>query len=137
MLPEGCHARSSDETIVVLRRDRKDALYLLTLVSTRRDKSVRRGAVVKALGVATPFPHFISALRAPLIIALNLLEGDALVNGGPVGTESILLELVASLNAVDMAQMSKPTSREQGLMWRGVAESPAAAAHRPEKWTYR
>lgn len=165
MLPEGCHARSSDETITVLRRGQREPLYLLTLVSTRRDTSVRRGAAVKALGVATPHPHLVSSLRAPLIIALNLLEGEVAQammraaseeeNEGGVSSsssasehqksaaaEGLLRDLLVALNDVDLSAMPLPKSEtDRMLMWRGVSDNNQAThlapQHCPEMWTYR
>lgn len=123
MLPEGCHARSSDETITVLRRDQREPLYLLTLVSTRRDTSVRRGAAVKALGVATPHSHLMSSLRAPLIIALNLLEGEVAQammmraaseeeNEGGVSTSPSL----SSLSSSSSASEHQKSAAAEGLL---------------------
>lgn len=109
-LPEGAHNRPNDETTCFLNRqgDEEDGglIYFLNVVSTRRVESARRGAVVKALGVASFLPH-LSALRAPLVLALNAYCDH--------GDESILQELFQALKTVALPAPVDPITQQ--LMW--------------------
>jgi len=114
-IPEGAHNRVSDETVGFLQRSEATPLYFLNLVSTRRDKSVRRGAIVKALGVATPCQH-LSVFRAPLILALDRYFDSK------DGEEEVLRSLFAALNGLDTTTMPRPLGSARALMWRGVTD---------------
>ena len=120
------HNRKHDETICILERSKgSELLYFLNVVSTRRVADVRRGAVVKALAVCSPWPH-ISALRAPLALALDLYHDQCLApssaDGGedPTDGMALLAEVFAALNAVDLSAMPHPEIAARALMWRGA-----------------
>ena len=130
MLPEGVHNRASDETIMFLERGAPDILYLLNVVHSRRDSSVKRGAVVKALAIATRYNH-LTVFRAPLIMALDHYFDSPTVD--------VLRELYDALNAVDLSQMPRPSATEQQLMRRGVAARSLGShvvTHCPSEWMW-
>lgn len=62
MLPDGAHARSEDWTTFFLPDKTPDAqasaplTYVLNLVRTKHDASVRRGALVKAIAIGSRHP---------------------------------------------------------------------------------
>ena len=131
MLPEGVHNRASDETIMFLARDAPRIMYLLNVVHAKRDATVQRGAVVKALAIATHYNH-IAAFRAPLIMALDhYFESPSI---------DVLRELYDTLNAVDLASMPRPSPTEQQLMRRGVTARSLGSpvpAHCPGDWVWK
>jgi hypothetical protein len=135
MLPEGAHNRSGDETTNFLNRKDGPVMYFLSVVSTRRDASLRRGALVKAIAIATPFQQ-LSVFRNPLTMALNsCLEGaaDDLV---------ILQQLFYSLNQVNLSFLPHPSPVSRQLMWRGVTDGTgqvrcgAPHEHQPANHTW-
>ncbi|KZV67875.1 spindle pole body interacting protein [Peniophora sp. CONT] len=93
MLPDGAEKQLEDWTIFFLNQtpfntiapvlaldtpeangntesDKPDILYVLNLVRTKHDKSVRRGAVVKAMAICTRHP-FIQIFKPVLLLALD------------------------------------------------------------------
>mmetsp|Transcript_2138 Transcript_2138/g.4593 ORF Transcript_2138/g.4593 Transcript_2138/m.4593 type:complete len:488 (-) Transcript_2138:248-1711(-) len=77
------------------------------------DSTARRGATVKALMCATPMQH-ISALRAPLIMALDLIMAGE-------GALPVLQELLGALNDPKLIEgLPRPSAVERELMWRSA-----------------
>ncbi|KAH9973799.1 spindle pole body interacting protein [Lactifluus volemus] len=91
MLPDGAEKHLEDWTIFFLnqtpfnmiapvlalespdgegKENKPELLYVLNLVRTKHDKSVRRGAVVKAMAICTPHP-FIQIFKPVLLLALD------------------------------------------------------------------
>lgn len=171
-IPEGAHGRQNDETIAFLRRpdsspsaagtaaaaDRAPApppLYFLSLVASRRDASVRRGAVVKALAVATPH-QYLEVFKTPLVLALDHYlslslkgsrdrgaDGGGASGGGEGATAdrdaaaaeaaaraevAVLAGLFAALNGVDLSELPRHLGPARALMWRGVPGTAAFSA---------
>lgn len=72
MLPEGAHLREQDYTVFMVSKktlegfnppevadgEEPPLLYALNLVRTKMDSTVRRGAIVKALCICTPYRFF-------------------------------------------------------------------------------
>ena len=130
MLPEGVHNRSSDETIMFLEREKPSILYLLNVVHAKRDSSVQRGAVVKALAVVTRYNH-LAAFRVPLIIALGHYFDNPSID--------VLREVYDTLNTVPISSMPRPSTIERRLMRRGVAAQSlgsSVSAHCPAEWIW-
>jgi len=154
MLPEGVHNRSEDWTYMFLNRDcsrvdqrlsgivsqhSADAnstdsfLYGISLVRNKKDDSVRRGAIVKAMALFSRY-SFIEAFRGPLIMAL-----DQYYHAPCLGT---VRDFFSSLRTnIPLAVIPRPTATEQLLMRRGVVAAQAAVNHameayQPDAWTY-
>ncbi|KAI0261594.1 spindle pole body interacting protein [Gloeopeniophorella convolvens] len=90
MLPDGAEKHLEDWTIFFLNQtpfnkiapvlaletdggsmeDNSELLYVLNLVRTKHDKTLRRGAVVKAMAICTPHP-FIQIFKPVLLLALD------------------------------------------------------------------
>jgi hypothetical protein len=82
MLPEGAHNRDLDYTNIFLNRkssmvdqytsddDNDLFLYGINVCKTKHDESVRRGAIVKAMALFSPF-SFVESFKIPLEQALT------------------------------------------------------------------
>lgn len=137
MLPEGAHNREQDWTFTCLNRDEAAAaegrpfLYMLNVVNTRHDETVRRGAIVKAIAVCSSH-QYIEMFRQPLERALDRYYATK--------DRQVLAELFDALNAANFSTCPDPMSYERALMRRGIAGptmgSPAEE-HTPELWTWR
>lgn len=108
----------------------------MSLVVSRRDASVRRGAVVKALAVATPY-QYLDVFKTPLVLALDhylalSLKRSAGASGGDLGLDAaevaVLAGFFAALNGVDLSNLPRPSGPARALMWRGVSGAAALAA---------
>ncbi|GAA5997729.1 AFI1/MesA family protein [Rhodotorula paludigena] len=133
MLPDGAHDRPEDWTVFYLNqvpaltvRDAKgkgkaldqdgdngtgatnDAdgglLYVMSLVRTKKDATVRRGALVKALAVATRNPY-IQIFKPILLLALEDYFNNPSL--------SVLANLYESLNAMDTSALPFLTADER------------------------
>lgn len=82
-------------------------LYVLNCVRMKEDKSVRRGAMVKAMAIATPHPH-IGIYKPLLLLALE----EYFNNPSP----DVLAKLYDSANAISTVGMPKLTHHEQILL---------------------
>lgn len=155
MLPEGVHNRSEDWTYMFLNRDcsRIDQrlsglapgapsqsgappdsfLYGINLVRNKKDDSVRRGAIVKAMAIFSRY-SFVEAFRGPLIMALDQYYRCPRIE--------TVRDFFNSLKAnIPMQLIPSPSSTEQLLMRRGVVSAPAATNHsvdayHPDSWTF-
>lgn len=102
MLPDGAHLRGEDWTVFFLAEDPgphppgSDLTYVLNLVRTKHDASVRRGALVKALAVGTRHPC-IQVFKSILQIALDDYFDQP--------TEDILAKVYDSINALDLSAL--------------------------------
>ncbi|KAJ1018902.1 hypothetical protein NDA16_004705 [Ustilago loliicola] len=123
MLPDGVHARTEDWTFFFLKppgteraslRDATDddgtspshastdpsswlshdLTYVINLVRTKHDNSVRRGAMVKAMAIGTRYP-FIEIFKPALLLALD----DYFKEPGP----DCLARLYESINRLDLS----------------------------------
>ncbi|SPO26732.1 uncharacterized protein UTRI_04039_B [Ustilago trichophora] len=123
MLPDGVHARSEDWTFFFLKppgarrtalRDTADEggssqpntstdpsswlshdlTYVINLVRTKHDNTVRRGAMVKAMAIGTRYP-FIEIFKPALLLALD----DYFKEPGP----DYLARLYESINRLDLS----------------------------------
>lgn len=82
-------------------------LYVLNCVRMKEDKSVRRGAMVKAMAIATPYPH-IGIYKPLLLLALD----EYFNNPSP----DVLAKLYDSANNISVAGMPKFNRYEQILL---------------------
>lgn len=138
MLPDGVHARTEDWTFfflkppgterVALQDDAADGrtsashassdpsswlshdlTYVINLVRTKHDNSVRRGAMVKAMAIGTKYP-FIEIFKPALLLALD----DYFKEPGP----DCLARLYESVNRLDLSA-APSFSRAEKLVLRG------------------
>jgi hypothetical protein len=79
-------------------------LYCLNLVMTKKDASVRRGAVVKALAICTE-AQFIQVLKPIILLALEEYYARPSID--------VLAELYRSLNALDMSSIAGLSPNER------------------------
>lgn len=151
MLPEGAHNRDQDFSYIFLNRKSTlitDAendstlneyndidttfLYGINLVKTKFDQNVRRGAIVKAMAVFSPY-HFICEFKEPLDVALESYFENPSID--------ILSQFRDELNS-SVLGAPLPTSLEKLLMRRGVMYNPfnnlaaPPSTHTPERWTF-
>ncbi|KAG8846289.1 hypothetical protein FRB96_002041 [Tulasnella sp. 330] len=129
MIPDGVHEQTEDWTIFFLNQtpgntissiftpgdeeeeeadDKKDLLYVLNLVRTKHDKSVKRGAVVKALAICTHHPC-IQIFKPILLIALEDYYVDPSVE--------CLVRLFDAINSMDIS-LAPTLSRDEKLVLR-------------------
>ncbi|THH12133.1 hypothetical protein EW145_g183 [Phellinidium pouzarii] len=111
--------------------DGSDLLYVLNLVRTKHDKTVRRGAVVKAMAICTRHP-FIQIFKPVLLMALDDYFS------GP--SQECLARLFDAVNAMDISQ-APVLARDEKLIMR-VSErkdvfiekfSPVRSGKRPSQ----
>lgn len=135
MLPDGVHARSEDWTVFFLPEHEREAAaggvapnaaarqeggdeqgkgdsreslyYVLNLVRTKHDNTVRRGALVKAIAVATRHP-FIHIFKPALLLALD----DYFRTPGL----DVLIRLFDALNSLDLSLMPDFTRSEKLIL---------------------
>lgn len=131
MLPDGAEKQLEDWTIFFLNQtpfntiapvlaleadsdgvgngdDHTGLLYVLNLVRTKHDKTVRRGAVVKAMAICTRHP-FIQIFKPVLLMALDDYFADP--------SQECLARLFDAINSMDMS--GAPTlSRYEKLVMR-------------------
>lgn len=132
MLPDGVHLRTEDWTFFFLKppgfkreapseanddatsRDPSswlshDLTYVINLVRTKHDNTVRRGALVKAMAIGTRYP-FIEIFKTALLLALD----DYFKEPGP----DCLARLYESINRLDLSA-APSFSRAEKLVLRG------------------
>lgn len=139
MLPEGAHNRENDYNYIFLNRkseflyQSKNStnyfLYGLNMIKTKYDSSVRRGAIVKAMAIFSPY-HFIDEFKYLLENALELHFNDSSI--------TVLEDLYKVLNN-NIENFELPSSLEQLIMRRGIAFNPigyAISKHKPDAWNY-
>ncbi|KZS96252.1 spindle pole body interacting protein [Sistotremastrum niveocremeum HHB9708] len=133
MLPDGAEKQSEDWTIFLLNQtplntvdplfsdsperdsfdrrsstdDTRDMLYVLNLVRTKHDTSVRRGAIVKAMAICTHYP-FIQIFKPVLLMALDDYFSDP--------TIECLERLYDSINAMDLSRAPQLSRSEKLIM---------------------
>ncbi|KAG8943544.1 hypothetical protein FRC04_002832 [Tulasnella sp. 424] len=128
MIPDGVHDHSEDWTVFFLNQtpgntiasiftpgegdeghdDKSDLLHVLNLVRTKHDKTVRRGAIVKALAICTHHPY-IQIFKPILLMALENYYSDPSVE--------CLVRLFDSINAMDMS-LSPTLTRDEKFISR-------------------
>ncbi|KAH9941624.1 mesa protein [Epithele typhae] len=118
MLPDGAERQPADWTVFFLNQtpfntikpilalendDAEDTevegpkmLYVINLVRTKLDKTVRRGATVKAMAICTRYP-FVQIFKPVLLLALD----DYFMNP----SQDCLARLFDAVNAMDFANM--------------------------------
>ncbi|OAX42604.1 spindle pole body interacting protein [Rhizopogon vinicolor AM-OR11-026] len=84
-----------------------ELLYVLNLVRTKHDKSVRRGAVVKAMAICTRHP-FIQIFKPVLLLALD----DYFANP----SQECLARLFDAINSMDISAAPALTRYEKLIM---------------------
>ncbi|GAA5821503.1 hypothetical protein JCM3770_000601, partial [Rhodotorula araucariae] len=92
---------------VPIVQDDGGLLYVMSLVRTKKDASVRRGALVKALAVATRNPY-IQIFKPILLLAL-----EDYFNAPSV---SVLANLYTSLNAIDTSALPLLSADERTIL---------------------
>ncbi|KAJ1675641.1 hypothetical protein EV182_000875 [Spiromyces aspiralis] len=118
MLPDGAHLRENDWTVFffnqqvpekdgLLPPDAAPLLYALSLVRTKHDKGVRRGAVVKAMAVCTRH-QFLHIFKPILLLALE--------NYYRSPTVDTLKQLYDSVNSMDLSGMPKLSRSERIIL---------------------
>ncbi|ORY79505.1 docking domain of Afi1 for Arf3 in vesicle trafficking-domain-containing protein [Protomyces lactucae-debilis] len=129
MLPDQTHVRSEDWTIFFLQRNaiagdpllkinehsesstedsaEDNLLYVLSLVNTKHDKSVKRGAQVKALAIVTRHAY-LHVYKPVLLLALDEYYKNP--------TLSTLEVLYQSVNAMDLSAMPKLNELEKLIL---------------------
>ncbi|PWN23179.1 spindle pole body interacting protein [Microstroma glucosiphilum] len=119
MLPDGAHARSEDWTVFFLpdaeagpsksssSSSQPDLTYVINLVRTKHDSSVRRGALVKALAIGTKHPC-LHVFKPALVLALD----EYFSSGG----HSSLEQLYEAINAIDLSPMPRFTRAEKVVL---------------------
>ncbi|TDL18713.1 spindle pole body interacting protein [Rickenella mellea] len=132
MLPDGAEKQLEDWTIFFLNQtsfntiapvlalespdpkelngladDGPELLYVLNLVRTKHDKTVRRGAVVKAMAICTRHP-FIQIFKPVLLMALD----DYFTNP----SQDCLARLFDAVNAMDISAAPTLTRCEKLIM---------------------
>jgi len=89
-------------------RSRDDLFYVLNLVRTKHDNTVRRGALVKAIAIGTRHP-FIHVFKPALLLALDDYYKSPSID--------VLMRLFDSLNSLDLSAMPH-FSRDEKLILR-------------------
>ncbi|KAJ1919805.1 hypothetical protein H4219_001714 [Mycoemilia scoparia] len=118
MLPDGAHLRENDWTLFFfnqkvpdedgnLPEDAPPLLYALSLVRTKHDKGVRRGAVVKAMAVCTRH-QFLHIYKPILLLALE--------NYYRTPTVDTLAQLYNSVNTMDLSGMPRLSRSERIIL---------------------
>ncbi|GAA5928125.1 AFI1/MesA family protein [Sporobolomyces koalae] len=119
MLPDGAHDRTEDWTVFYLNQIQPltvvepshprepGLLYVLSLVRTKKDASVRRGALVKALAVATRNPY-IQIYKPILLLALEDYFATPSV--------AVLARLYNAINAIDTSALPFLTLDERTIL---------------------
>ncbi|KAG8922709.1 hypothetical protein FRC01_013697 [Tulasnella sp. 417] len=128
MIPDGVHDHAEDWTVFFLNQtpgntitslftpgeddeeheDKHDLLHVLNLVRTKHDKTVRRGAIVKALAICTHHPY-IQIFKPILLMALENYYSEPSVE--------CLVRLFDSINAMDIS-LSPTLTRDEKLISR-------------------
>ncbi|KIJ32139.1 hypothetical protein M422DRAFT_783555 [Sphaerobolus stellatus SS14] len=130
MIPDGVHSQQEDWTVFMLNQtpestvepviadadsvvtdndqEESELLYVLNLVRTKHDKSLRRGAVVKALAICTRHP-FIQLFKPVLWIALQEYFNDP--------SDDCITRLYDAVNAMDIS-LAPSLSRYEKLIMR-------------------
>ncbi|GAA5885668.1 hypothetical protein JCM6882_007519 [Rhodosporidiobolus microsporus] len=85
----------------------RELLYVMSLVRTKKDATVRRGALVKALAVATRHPY-IQIFKPILLLALDSYFSSP--------SPSVLSSLYSALNAMDISALPFLTLDERVVL---------------------
>ncbi|KAH8996382.1 spindle pole body interacting protein [Lactarius akahatsu] len=128
MLPDGAEKHLEDWTIFFLnqtpfntiapvlaleipgsagKENKSELLYVLNLVRTKHDKTVRRGAVVKAMAICTPHP-FIQIFKPVLLLALDDYFSSP--------SQDCLARLFDAINSMDLSAAPMLTRSEKLIM---------------------
>ncbi|KAI0301650.1 spindle pole body interacting protein [Multifurca ochricompacta] len=128
MLPDGAEKHLEDWTIFFLnqtsfnkiapvlaletperagKENKSELLYVLNLVRTKHDKTVRRGAVVKAMAICTPHP-FIQIFKPVLLLALDDYFSSP--------SQDCLARLFDAINSMDLSAAPILTRAEKLIM---------------------
>ncbi|OQS07237.1 hypothetical protein THRCLA_00757 [Thraustotheca clavata] len=120
MLPEGVHNREEDYTVFFIHE--QDAVqYCLSVVKTKHDANVRRGARVKSVGICSPY-QFCFAFRSLLDIAVEKLFELSLEAPIEAATQ-VLAKLYDTINLVDVSGVVK-SPVEMRLLKRTMCAKP-------------
>ncbi|KAA1472050.1 spindle pole body interacting protein [Dentipellis sp. KUC8613] len=87
--------------------DKPELLYVLNIVRTKHDKTVRRGAVVKAMAICTRHP-FIEMFKPVLLLALDDYYSAP--------SQDCLARLFDAINAMDISAAPKLNRHEKLIM---------------------
>ncbi|KAI8816280.1 docking domain of Afi1 for Arf3 in vesicle trafficking-domain-containing protein [Fimicolochytrium jonesii] len=117
MLPDGAHLRDEDWTMFLLNQKEagqmeRPLLYVLNLVRTKHISTVRRGARVKAMAIASRY-QWVHVFKPLLILALEKFFEDPGV--------SILEDLFYSLNSLDISRIPRLSMSEKKI-FRGTED---------------
>ncbi|RMZ78079.1 hypothetical protein DV737_g4047, partial [Chaetothyriales sp. CBS 132003] len=124
MLPDQTHMRQQDWTMFFLHKDngnqedeaaekaarrqaRPPLMYVLNLVNTKQDSSVKRGAVVKAMAICTRH-SFLHIYKPLLLLALE----DYMKSPTPDTLEL----LYTALNSMDVSMMPRLSRTERHIL---------------------
>lgn len=88
-------------------KDRENLYYVLNLVRTKHDNTVRRGALVKAIAIVTRHP-FIQVFKPALLLALDEYFRQP-------GVE-VLAKLFDALNSLNLSKMPSLTYNEKRIL---------------------
>ncbi|KAI8809795.1 docking domain of Afi1 for Arf3 in vesicle trafficking-domain-containing protein [Cladochytrium replicatum] len=114
MLPDGAHLREEDWTVFFLNQKEgrevgtpPPLLYTLSLVRTKLIPGVKRGALVKAMAIATRH-QWIQVFKPLLVLALEkyLQSGDV----------AIVQNLYRSINSMDLSAMPRLSMDERKIL---------------------
>ncbi|KAK7676155.1 hypothetical protein QCA50_020866 [Cerrena zonata] len=122
MLPDGAERQPEDWTIFFLNQtpfntikpvladdseEGGELLYVLNLVRTKLDKTVRRGAIVKAMAICTRH-SFIEIFKPVLLMALENYFNDP--------SQDCLAGLFDAINSIDISKAPVLTRHEKLIM---------------------
>ncbi|CAG8519140.1 3841_t:CDS:10 [Paraglomus occultum] len=123
MLPDGAHLRAEDWTVFFLnqtipdpekiqtdekqKKNKPQLLYVLNLVRTKHDTSVRRGAMVKAMAICTKH-QFLHIYKPVLLLALEKYFQDS--------SRETLAALYESVNSMDVSNMPHLSATERAIL---------------------
>ncbi|UZJ57230.1 hypothetical protein CBS101457_006550 [Exobasidium rhododendri] len=88
-------------------KGRDDLIYVLNLVRTKHDNTVRRGALVKAIAIGTRHP-FIQVFKPALLLALDDYYKSPSID--------VLMRLYDSLNSLDLTAMPRFSRNEKLIL---------------------
>ncbi|OQR93708.1 hypothetical protein ACHHYP_02341 [Achlya hypogyna] len=129
MLPEGVHNREQDYTVFFIHEPEK-VRYCLSVVKTKHDANVRRGARVKSVAICS-YHQFCFAFKPLLDIAVDKLF-ELSLDAPPEATTGILSDLFDAINAVDVSGVTslQQSPVEIRLLKRSMCAKPLSGATR-------
>lgn len=148
MLPEGSHNRDTDYGYFFLNRQYpnllsegilsdkvhsdKYFLYGMNIIKTKHDSNVKRGAIVKAVAIFSPY-NFLDCFKQPLEIVLESYFENL--------SEQTFIDFYHHINSLfDINTILPiPSELEKKMMRRGITLQPSGDiinAHIPDNWNY-